>query len=220
MSLKAFLIASLAAVSFAAPTPVPQFGSFGGFGGSTKNDIVDGECKAISFFFARGTTETGNMGNSVGPALESALEKLYPGQVATQGAVYPADVAGTFIGSTAPGSAQGATFIAKYIKQIKQSCPKTKVVLGGYSQGAQQVHGALIDVSEGMVDAAVTFGDPLQAQAFKNIDKSHTKIFCNIGDGVCMDAFIISAAHLSYTTDGSIGRAASFIQSVIGTVGS
>lgn len=154
MSLKVLLIASVAAMALAAPAPTPVE-KRQTLTGETKNDIVNGSCKPVSFFFARGTTEGGNMGETVGPALETALAKIYgAGNLAVQGATYPADVEDTYIGSTDPGSAQGATFMAKYIKQIKSTCASTKVVLGGYSQGAQQVHGALIDVSEGMVDVS------------------------------------------------------------------
>jgi cutinase len=45
--------------------------------------------------------------------------------------------------------------------------------------------------------------------------KEKAKIFCNAGDGVCNAAFSISAAHLSYTTNGDIGKAVDFIASVL-----
>jgi hypothetical protein len=40
-------------------------------------------------------------------------------------------------------------------------------------------------------------------------------VFCNSGDGVCTGAFAISVAHLSYTTNGDIGKAVSFVQRLI-----
>lgn len=42
-------------------------------------------------------------------------------------------------------------------------CPSTKVVMSGYSQGAQVVHDAATDLpaaTMGQVSAVVTFGDP------------------------------------------------------------
>lgn len=45
----------------------------------------------------------------------------------------------------------------------------------------------------------MTYGDPLQRQAFANIEKSKTKIFCNDGDSVCEGGFAITPAHLQYT---------------------
>lgn len=190
----------------------------GGLGGSsTSNDVTDGgACKKVTLLFARGTTEPGNMGSTVGPALASALKKQYNNDVAIQGIDYPADFAGTATGSITPAQAQGAVQMNKLANQLFTSCPDTKIVLSGYSQGAQQVHGALINLGANgnKIAAAVTFGDPLQAQKFQNIDAGKTKIFCNQGDGVCQDAFIISAAHLSYAQD-SIQPATQFIATQI-----
>lgn len=42
-----------------------------------------------------------------------------------------------------------------------------------------------------------------------------TKVFCNSGDGVCTGAFSISAAHLSYTSNGDIGKGAAFAMEMI-----
>lgn len=68
-----------------------------------------------------------------------------------------------------------------------------------------------------MLQVALTFGDPLQIRSFKNIDESHTKVYCNLSDGVCAGAFIISPAHLSYAaTDAT--DAAQFAKEIIGTV--
>lgn len=146
MSLKSILIASLAAVSYAAP-----------IGSTTKNDVSNGgACKPYTLFFARGTTEPGNMGMSVGPALETAIEKLVggAGNLATQGITYPASIAGTAVGSMNPKAAQGATAMAKLVQQVKTKCPSSKIIIGGYSQGAQQVHGALLNLQQGQVDVS------------------------------------------------------------------
>jgi len=89
-------------------------------------------------------------------------------------------------------------------------------VLAGYSQGAEQVHGALDNLQQGQVAAALTFGDPLMTQAFANIDAANTKINCNAGDPVCMEMFIITAAHLAYGTDGAVPNSVTFLQGVLG----
>ena len=58
----------------------------------------------------------------------------------------------------------------------------------------------------------MTFGDPLQMQAFQNIDAANTKINCAQGDPVCNSQFIITAAHLSYTSNGDVPATVQFIQ--------
>lgn len=44
------------------------------FSTTTANDLVDGSCGDVTLIFARGTTETGNVGSSVGPTFYAALE--------------------------------------------------------------------------------------------------------------------------------------------------
>ncbi|KAI4854097.1 cutinase-domain-containing protein [Aureobasidium sp. EXF-8845] len=221
--MKSFFITCLAATgAFAAPLAAPQFGGFpsfgGGLGSSTKNDVISGVCKPVTYIFARGTTEIGNMGSTVGPALQKALESAFgQNNVATQGVTYPADVAGAISGALSPGTAQGARTMASLAQQVLSKCPDTKVVLAGYSQGAEQVHGALINLQNGQVAAAITFGDPLQRSPFRNIDSGRTKIYCNLLDAVCNGAFIISASHLSYSIQDAT-PAAQFAKGVIGNI--
>ena len=75
--------------------------------GETRNDIVSGlPCKPFTLIFARGTLESGNMGNLVGPPFEQALVSILgSAQVAVQGVNnYPADIAGFNAGGSATGS--------------------------------------------------------------------------------------------------------------------
>ncbi|KEQ70521.1 cutinase, partial [Aureobasidium namibiae CBS 147.97] len=192
-----------------------------GLGSSTKNDVINGVCKPVTYIFARGTTEIGNMGSTVGPALEKALESAFgQNNVATQGVTYPADVAGAISGALSPGTAQGARTMASLTQQVLGKCPDTKVILAGYSQGAEQVHGALINLQNGQVallQVTLTFGDPLQRSPFRNIDSGRTKVYCNILDAVCNGAFVISAAHLSYSIQDAT-PAAQFAKGVIGNI--
>jgi cutinase len=62
----------------------------------------------------------------------------------------------------------------------------------------------------------VTFGDPLQKDAFANIDAAKTKVNCATGDQVCNEMFLISAAHLSYGKNGDVGTSVQFIQKAMG----
>ena len=140
-----FLTSLLALGATALPQAIPS----GGLTGQTSNDIQNGACKPVSFIFARGTTETGNLGETVGPALTKDLQQMLgAGNVAVQGVNYPADIAGAAQGSIDPKGAQGSQNMAMFAAQAVQQCPTTKLVLSGYSQGAQQVHGALLNMDQ------------------------------------------------------------------------
>lgn len=63
-------------------------------GSSTSNDVSDNNgCKKVTFIFARGTTEIGNMGSVVGPKVGEELNSLTNNGCAVQGVDYPADAA-------------------------------------------------------------------------------------------------------------------------------
>jgi Cutinase len=97
--------------------------------------------------------------------------------------------------------------MARMARQKMTQCPQTKVVLSGYSQGAEQVHGALkvlgrdaakigvSDVPGGFfqlfdkrTQAAVTFGDPMNMGIIKAtgnllggwgaLPRDRAKVFC------------------------------------------
>lgn len=96
----------------------------------TENDLTNGSgCKAMTVIFARGTTETGNVGTIAGPPLFNALSaKVGAGNMAVQGVDYPADIPGFLAG----GDAAGSALMAKMVGQAMTQCPNTKVVMAGY----------------------------------------------------------------------------------------
>jgi hypothetical protein len=47
------------------------------------------------------------------------------------------------------------------------------------------------------------------------LPEERAKVFCNKGDGVCTGQFSISGAHMSYTSNGDIGKGAAFAAEVI-----
>jgi cutinase len=95
-------------------------------------------CKSAALLFARGTGEPGNMGYVVGPPLAMALRKEAIGKdLLIQGVDYST----TFTGG-------GATEMVKLVKAGAAKCPNMKFILGGYSQGAMQVHQALGQLGE------------------------------------------------------------------------
>lgn len=124
----------LLAIATAAPTPSPDL-----IGdamlvarqtGATANDLENGECKAMTLIFARGTTEAGNMGSVVGPPFANALIQAAGAEnVAVQGVNnYPADVQGFLAGGDQGGSQE----MADLVNQAMTSCPTTQVVMSGY----------------------------------------------------------------------------------------
>ncbi|CAG8929547.1 unnamed protein product [Penicillium salamii] len=165
-------------------------------GGITANDVTSkGACKELTFIFARGTTEPGNMGAVVGPEVATQLKSLTGNKVAVQGVTYPASVAG----NAELGAAGGPT-MAKLVKQALSQCPNTKVVVGGYSQGSMVVHNAAQKLSAGQISGAVLFGDPFKAQAVAHLSNDKRKEFCAVGDPVCENGFNVMA-HITYGSD-------------------
>ena len=96
--------------------------------------------------------------------------------------------------------AAGGPAMAKLVKQALSQCPKTKVLLGGYSQGAMVVHNAANSLSADQITAAVLFGDPLKAQSVGQVAGDKVKEFCHLGDPVCLNG-VNGMAHITYGTD-------------------
>jgi cutinase len=96
---------------------------------TTENGLTSGGCKAMTVIFARGTTETGNVGTLAGPPFFNALEaSVGAGNVAVQGVDYPADIPGFLAG----GDAGGSKTMASLVQQAMTQCPSTKIVMAGY----------------------------------------------------------------------------------------
>jgi cutinase len=54
------------------------------------------------------------------------------------------------------------------------------------------------------MQAAVTFGDPFYSAngtRFPQIASNRGRVFCALGDAVCLGQFLIFPAHLSYGSD-------------------
>ncbi|KAJ5996330.1 hypothetical protein N7522_007990 [Penicillium canescens] len=167
-----------------------------GSGSITSNDVTDNAgCKELTFIFARGSDEMGNMGSVVGPPVATQLKSLTGDKVSVQGVTYAATA-----GSNVSLGANGGPVMAKLVKQALSQCPKTKVVLGGYSQGSMVVHNAANSLSADQVSGAVLFGDPFKAQAVGKLDSSKVKEYCATGDPVCLNGANV-LAHLSYGSD-------------------
>ncbi|KAF2397846.1 cutinase-domain-containing protein [Trichodelitschia bisporula] len=168
-----------------------------------------GGCKPYTLVFARGTTEPGTMGMTVGPTLSSGLKSAMPGKWDVQGVSYTADIAG----DNCIGLPGGVKCMAQ-INKIAAKCPSTKMVVSGYSQGAMVARICVAFAEEKarrQVAGIVVFGDPFNGAPVKDFPSENVKTFCAAGDGVCQGKFIISGAHLSYT-GASTSQAVKWIQ--------
>ena len=154
------------------------------------------DCADAEVVFARGTDEPEGMG-AVGDAFADSLRKQAVGlNIATYAVDYDA-------GKLQLGSGDGAKDAIKRIKATAAACPDTKIVLGGYSQGANVVNivagNPIVGIAWGAalpsslaanVAAIATFGNvanrsgtklPSQSAMFngKAID------LCNPADPIC-----------------------------------
>jgi cutinase len=185
-------------------------------------------CSDIKVVFARGTNDAPGLGRP-GQAFADTLTGLLAGRtVTTYGVNYPASY--DFL-----TAADGAADATNYISALVQQCPSTRIVLGGYSQGA-----AVVDMLAGVPplgnkigetgsgpplpsslipsisavavfgNPATKFGNPLTSSVFggKAID------LCKDGDPICSrgrNPF----AHSDYVTAGLTDQAANFVAGIV-----
>ncbi|SPO07443.1 related to Cutinase [Cephalotrichum gorgonifer] len=185
---------------------------------STSNDLENGDpsnCPSAILIFARGSTEIGNMGLTVGPALAGGLKDSF-GDTWIQG------VGGPYTADLIPNSLPLGTNQRSIDEAIRlfelahTKCPNSAIVTGGYSQGSAVVGNALTQMSaevQAQVAGAVVFGYTKNLQnrgVIIDYPKEKTKVFCNTGDLVCTGSLVITAAHLLYNSDAR-GEAAQFL---------
>jgi cutinase len=185
-------------------------------------------CSDIEVIFARGTNDAPDLGRP-GQAFADALRSQVGGRtVSTYGVNYPASY--DFL-----AAADGANDAANRISMLASSCPSTKIVLGGYSQGAAVVDmlagipplgnkvgeiGSAPPLPSSLVpqvaavvafgNPATKFGNPLTSSVFggKAID------LCKDGDPICSrgrNPF----AHSDYVTAGLTDQAANFVAGIV-----
>ena len=184
-------------------------------------------CSDIEVVFARGTNDAPELGR-VGQAFADALRAQVGGRtVSTYAVNYPASF--DFL-SSADGAADATNRIANTAAQ----CPSTRIVLGGYSQGA-----AVVDMLGGIpplgnklggeiapplpsnlaqnVAAVAVFGNP-SAKFSVPITSSQfggrAIDLCKDGDPICSGGRN-PFAHSDYVTSGLAQQGANFVAGIV-----
>lgn len=117
---------------------------------------MNGNCKDNLLIFARGTTEIGNMGETVGPSLVEGLDLSFQSW-AFQGVTYDA----TVDGDECLGLPGGAV-LAGLLEKAITTCPNSKIVVSGYSEGAMVAHNGVAyasDAAKAAVTVSLSFRD-------------------------------------------------------------
>jgi cutinase len=186
-------------------------------------------CPDVEVVFARGTAEPEGIGR-VGQAFVSELSSMRPDRTITSYAVnYPASY--DFLTTAA-----GATDATAHIATMALQCPSTRIVLGGYSQGA-----AVVDMMAGIPPLGNRIGDigsaaPLSATSAVTVASvavfgnpatkfgnpvSSSGLFAGRAIDLCKDGDPICSkgrnpfAHSDYVSAGLTQRAASFSAGMI-----
>jgi cutinase len=176
-------------------------------------------CSDAEVVFARGTSEPPGVGG-VGQAFVDALRSKVGGRsVGVYAVDYPAS------NDFATSVPAGANDASAHVRNTAASCPNTRMVLGGYSQGA-----AVIDtITETMppdvanhVAAVAVFGNPKSAfartlsagplPAISPLYVPKTIDLCVPGDLICSDGGTMFQ-HTLYVQTGMTDQAATFAAS-------
>ncbi|GAC1397212.1 MAG: cutinase family protein [Mycobacterium sp.] len=191
-------------------------------------------CPDVEVVFARATTEPPGVGG-VGQVFIDSLRSVARGRSVGVDAVgYPATE--DFV----PSASAGANDANARVRATAANCPNTRIVLGGYSQGALVIDLiTAIPVSLGgfspaplppdlaeHVAAVVVFGNPLDrylGQPLNAVSPDYaakTTDLCNAGDPVCTPRpgdmstppreELFSPAHLGYRQSELIPQGAAF----------
>jgi cutinase len=199
-------------------------------------------CPDVEVVFARGTFEPAGVGGT-GQAFVDALRARLGGKSVD---VYPVNYPASLDFATA---ADGVIDTSNKIRDIAASCPNTKIVLGGYSQGAAVVAYATEDsVPAGFtlpagltgpmapelakhVAAVALFGKPSSGFlqmiytgappiTVGQLYSGKTTDLCIPEDNVCSPTGTDNGAHTLYAVNGMAGQAADFAARQLASNGS
>ena len=179
-------------------------------------------CPDIEVIFARGTDEPAGIG-AVGQALVDTLKPLVKGKsVGTYAVKYPASWDFLQVGA-------GASDASNRVLDTVAKCDDTKIVLGGYSQGAAVIDVVATSPIAGLgyttplpatvaprIAAIVVFGNPSArlGQPLTLMSKTfgaRTADLCNTNDPICSLGKDFDS-HVSYQKSGLVKLAANWVK--------
>ena len=182
-------------------------------------------CSDVAVVFARGTHQEPGLAN-VGQAFVDSLTSQVGGRSVNAYAVnYPAN--DDYHNSATAGSNNASA----HIQDVVASCPNTKLVLGGYSQGSTVIDLASQAMPAPVADrvaAVALFGEPSSGfssmlwggQPLPTISPAlagKTISLCAPDDPICSSGGNIMA-HVSYIESGMVNQAATFAANKLGQV--
>jgi len=164
--------------------------------GAPAAPVLAADCPDVELVFARGTGEPAGIGR-VGQALADTLAPQLGGRsLATYGVNYPAGI--NFL-----ATAGGANDAAAHLSAIAGACPNTRLVLGGFSQGA-----AVVSMLAGVPPVGDRIGSLGSAPPLPPGTASH---LCSGGDPICSQGGRDRAAHNGYEFPPYVSDAAAFV---------
>ncbi len=179
------------------------------------------KCPSIEVVFARGTDEPPGIGK-VGQALVDSLRPMVKGKtIRTYAVDYPASW--DFL-----AVADGAKDAIDHVQATVAKCPSTKIVLGGYSQGAAVIDGITAPAIGGVaitaqmpasaadhVAAVAVFGNPSARLGqpltiLSPVYGARTADLCNTNDPICSQGKDFNS-HVRYPESGLVKLAAQWV---------
>ena len=172
-------------------------------------------CPDVQVVFARGTGVSSGVGE-VGQLFVDSLRSQMSGRSID---VYPVNYPAT--ADFPVSSKKGADDTSAHVQSMVAGCPNTRMVLGGYSQGAGVIDWASTIMPSQMADhvaAVALFGNPTSMAAtilsggYPDISpryRSKTIDLCASGDPACGGG-LNPFAHISYTDSTMTTQAATF----------
>ena len=159
-------------------------------------------CPDVEAIFARGTTETPGVGGIGQAFVDSLQSKVGPKSFGVDAVDYPAS-------TDFHTALDGIKDAGDHAESMAASCPKTKMVLGGYSQGAAVMGFVTSAAIPDGVDAA-DVPKPMPADVANHV--AAVTLF-GAPSNRFMDDGGDWAAHAAYADDGMVDGAANFAAS-------